>query len=407
MKTLIAILTFMTVTAHAQPLYFKTTLELKKAFEAKPTLKETDPALQLAGVVHAGQRAYDWINALNKVRATQHQKMLSYSDPSTTTSPSMEKPKVYNAELAQGLYNAIQMPADYRAVIEGSGAFPTTLTMSEQDFIALGLKVTLAYDTSVRWIMMQPDLGYYETQKIMDLRGYYFLSNMKDRDVKFANFARLPNDEQQQIHDWVVDLCINNQGFASYSYEACDTEVTQNHANLAAYYAGKIARSQELWASLFQLYDDSIRTDLTWTSADPNTLHYPFLQINDPTIATYFTTNVEDEWRLGSWHLKIEFTSQNAPDLSHLEYQAGVTPHEETNKIVMDQNEPLTEYLTQWTIRHEFGHLLGFKDCYVEYYDARLKAMVNYPIDPTNLMCSRRGHLQQQHFDVLKAAYYK
>jgi hypothetical protein len=72
----------------------------------------------------------------------------------------------------------------------------------------------------------------------------------------------------------------------------------------------------------------------------------------------------------------------------------------------MDENEPLTEYLAQWTIRHEFGHLLGFKDCYVEYYDTGLKAMVNYPLDPTNLMCSRLGHLQPQHLEVLKAAYF-
>ncbi len=56
-------------------------------------------------------------------------------------------------------------------------------------------------------------------------------------------------------------------------------------------------------------------------------------------------------------------------------------------------------------IRHEYGHVLGFPDCYVEFYDSEAKAIINYQIDTTNLMCSRRGKLQEKHFLELQAQH--
>ena len=57
------------------------------------------------------------------------------------------------------------------------------------------------------------------------------------------------------------------------------------------------------------------------------------------------------------------------------------------------------------TLSHEFGHVLGFPDCYVEFYDRDIGAIVSYQLDITNLMCSRRGHLQQRHYDELEITY--
>ena len=59
------------------------------------------------------------------------------------------------------------------------------------------------------------------------------------------------------------------------------------------------------------------------------------------------------------------------------------------------------------TIRHEYGHVLGFPDCYLEFYDTNLNQMVQYQLDITNLMCSRRVHLQQSHYDEMKRVYFR
>jgi hypothetical protein len=73
----------------------------------------------------------------------------------------------------------------------------------------------------------------------------------------------------------------------------------------------------------------------------------------------------------------------------------------------MDANTPLTEWDVQWTIRHEFGHVLGFVDCYLEFYDPSEKAIVTYQLDIDHLMCARSGRMQKSMYDVLKQYYLK
>ena len=76
------------------------------------------------------------------------------------------------------------------------------------------------------------------------------------------------------------------------------------------------------------------------------------------------------------------------------------------NSLTMDANQSLAEYHVRWTIRHEFGHTLGFPDCYVEFYDTSTQEMISYQVDTSNLMCSRRGKLQEKHYNELKRVYY-
>ena len=126
-------------------------------------------------------------------------------------------------------------------------------------------------------------------------------------------------------------------------------------------------------------------------------------------IAVWFKVNVEEEWQSAGFNLLINFVSKNGVAPS-LESVSGVTPHvsgDYWEKITMDPDYSLDDYNTQWTIRHEYGHVLGFPDCYHEFYDEEQEAFVSYQLDVTNLMCSRRGHLQQTHFDEMKKAYFK
>ena len=89
-------------------------------------------------------------------------------------------------------------------------------------------------------------------------------------------------------------------------------------------------------------------------------------------------------------------------------FQPGATPNVNGlggDRITMNANQPLTEYDAQWTIRHEFGHVLGFPDCYVEFYVRERNVIINYQLDTANIMCSRLGHVKTENVTELRRAY--
>ena len=152
------------------------------------------------------------------------------------------------------------------------------------------------------------------------------------------------------------------------------------------------------------------RSDVTWTSADPELLSIPFKNPGRDDVKIWLSTNIEDEWKWEGWQLRLAFQDQGDNNMTHVVFQAGATPHVNAiagSEITMDANRSINEYTARWTIRHEYGHVLGFPDCYLEFYDAASATMISYQLDITNLMCSRRGHLQQSHYDELKRVYYR
>jgi hypothetical protein len=148
---------------------------------------------------------------------------------------------------------------------------------------------------------------------------------------------------------------------------------------------------------------------VSWKGSAPELMDVPFVNPQTNEIANFLKTNVENEWRFDRWRLQVSFGDFNPIYTTHIEFKPGVTPNVNAlagNIITMDANTPLTEYNVQWTIRHEYGHTLGFPDCYLEFYDEEARQIVSYQLDISNIMCSRRGHIQATHFNELKRLYF-
>jgi bacillopeptidase F (M6 metalloprotease family) len=73
----------------------------------------------------------------------------------------------------------------------------------------------------------------------------------------------------------------------------------------------------------------------------------------------------------------------------------------------MDANQSIEEDDSKLVIRHEFGHILGFPDCYHEFYDTELDGFVNYQLDTTDIMCSGTGAMTERMYKELKRVYFK
>jgi hypothetical protein len=102
---------------------------------------------------------------------------------------------------------------------------------------------------------------------------------------------------------------------------------------------------------------------------------------------------VESNWSRGNFSLKLELVKNFNEDV------VVILPTDKAISYVPDSNNRLV-YLSlsndretmKRVIAHEFGHVLGFPDCYIEFFDDSKKELVYYEIlqKNINLMCSLR-----------------
>jgi hypothetical protein len=360
--------------------------------------------LDLTPVLNSGKRLLDWIIFINQGRAAGQK--LSLSSAATQGGIPITAPGESNDTIVLTRFNKLKptLPEWFASVVFKNAAFPEQLPVSDADFILLGRKLNGSYETASRWLLQAPALDAYSRVKTKDVRGFYFLTHTDDIEGKLKNFENLPAAEQEKISGWLVSICYNGLPLESL----CSNQVAQlrqSHGDLLDFYQTYLTSGQNTWDSFFKI--KVVRPEMVWNSANPNIFEVPFQNPQSVRVQNFLAQNIEDEWRWNLWQLKLSFDLQ-AP--VHVEFESGATPHVNEvagNKITMDSNQPLTEYGVQWMIRHEFGHVLGFPDCYVEFYDADKGVMVNYQLDLDNIMCSRHGHIQQRHYDELKRTYYQ
>ncbi len=362
------------------------------------TAEERAQAGSLQDAIKMGERNLAWLSHINSKLPAD--KVLSFSSKATMTGYPIDKPNRYSDKIALARYDLAlkEMPVEmYNVLIKGE-PFTDQPPVELKTYLAWGLKLDKVYQTSARWIMMQPYLPYLTQVRMKDVRGFYFLSIEPDLENKLRNFKTLAADEQKRLEQWLLLLCFNTEAVELTCEKNLKFE--QTGGRIWNFYTKYNPRAKRLFNSFFDI--TSKRTDITWNDS---VLVYPFRDPKNDPVETYLKVNIEDEWKWNGWSLVLKFTPDAA---THVEFVAGTTPHVNGlagSTITMDANAPLTEWDVQWTIRHEFGHSLGFPDCYIEFFEPSSQEIINYQIDTSNLMCSRMGVLQEKHYDELKQAY--
>jgi hypothetical protein len=378
--------------------------ELSKSPE---TIRATQ---EVKDILEMGARNYQWLEMINAQRPEGSK--LSFSNATSTRGIPIDEPDFYNAEIIQKKFESLrqELPPAMNAVLSGSEPVPSTLpAIEETEYLKFGLKVSKLYDLATRWVLMSNQIPYLKVAQAEDIRGYIFLKNLENVEEKLENFETLEPALQQQIREALVRLCLNNADWDEIDRTECVKEVAKAEGSddLLKKYKHDVDAGESLYNSFFEVNTSLNGKNVKWTKANPKIMSFAFLQPTNAAIATYLKSNVEDEWKVPGWNLQIEFQTKKRKNIPQLEFVAGATAHADMNKIIMDENEPISEYSSQWVIRHEFGHLLGFRDCYVEFYDEEAKAIVNYQLDITDIMCSGVGTVKPSHYERLKKAYYK
>ena len=317
----------------------------------------------------------------------------------------MDQVRESNPSLIQNEFIALQaaLPDAMAAIILRNQPLTTQPPVSDEIYLKYARLIDKTYQSASRWLLQEPSLSAYAARAYMDIRGYYFLSKESELGQKLSDWNSLESSIRARLQGWLLGECRNSQK----SLATCTAEFNQcltSEGGPAAFHAKYQVAAKRLFDRFFLI--GNARSDSKW-NAGGNVFTVPFQTPNEVAVRDWLQTNVEDEWRFGDFNLRINFGAGSffSP---RVVFEPGATPHVNGlggNTITMDANRSLDEYSTRWTIRHEFGHVLGSPDCYIEFFDAEREVMVSYQIDITNLMCSRRGKLQQMHVDELKRAY--
>lgn len=379
--------------------------ELSKIYEQEQAKKILikEETRRLDQPVRAGKRNLEWLQFINNNRTDK----ISFSSPATQRGIPMDTPKEYNEAIAYQQYLDVvaQMPAPMKKVIIDGAAFTKDPGVSIEDYKLWGDKIDKAYQIAIRWMMMEPYLGSMAQRRYQDVRGYHFIEKDPARDASLDSIHSMDSAKKSQWTGWLVSVCMNSNRDES----TCNSEIQQaiQSKSAKAFYLRHRSNAQKNWDRFFKL---PVRyPGVEWTPQQPDIARVPFEVQSTTAMRDFLKINLEDEWKWDSWKLKISFNS-SAPAAVQVIWQPGITPHVPglgSGQIYMDSNAPLTEWDVQWTIRHEFGHVLGFPDCYLEYYDRSRGVIVSYQMDVTDLMCSRQGKLKERHFTEMKRVYLR
>lgn len=355
-------------------------------------------------VLAVGKKAVAWLNLVNEKRDPANR--LNLADVNSSNPVPPEKPSVVSTRLILQKFNKRKelTPAAMIPYLFQNQPLTDQLPVEDSVFIETIRSYNSSYQSTIRWLGSQKYLDYYEMNAQYDIRGFYFFQKDSDLIAGLKDFNSLAPDQQKNAIDWLISMC-KNSGFSLSDCKAeVEAAVIQNQAKNI--YDKYLEQSQKTYNEFFDVI--AVRTDLTW-NADQSVITQDFVLPEIQKIAEWLKRNVEIEWQWSGFKLLVNYIEQNnfSP---FIEFEKGVTPHvsgNTWNKITMDPDYSLDDYDTQWTIRHEFGHVLGFPDCYLEFYNRETEEMVYYTIEPENLMCAWGGHLKESHVQQLKKAYAK
>ncbi len=382
--------------------------EYLRLLEANPTYKMVTDAedLELQAFLEFGKRNLEWVDFINQARPLGSK--LSLTSRATQAGNPVSGPRVYNFKVIKDRWSILRalVPETVREIVFNQGPYQARPGLTERELVEWLFQIDQAYQLAARYRMNRPKKHLLAQRISTDVRGYLELRDDPDLDSKLRAWATIGPSKQDYLKRHLLLLCLNS-GRSRFEC-AKKFEAAVLEANVLGFKTAHWKAGEKNYQSFFSLWGS--RTDHTWSVLDEKNMYFPFTHPGSPEVHRFLEDNIEAEWQWDGWRLNLDFLRTSDPQVSRVVFEPGVTPHVNWlfgTVIYLDANAPLTEYDVQWTIRHEFGHLLGFPDCYHEFYDEELEAFVSYQLDVTNLMCSRRGKLKETHFIQLKKFYYR
>ncbi|HXH32732.1 MAG TPA: hypothetical protein VNJ01_18175 [Bacteriovoracaceae bacterium] len=360
---------------------------------------EVDPAITEA--LRNGERLSKWISLLNASRSADA--AIRLTSASTRRGYPIESPFTYSPATIKTETISIlsNLPDEMLRALKSPSELPGSLTIDDATFITHARYLDTNYQRAARYTLLDPNRAYYIGAAKKDIRGYHFLTTRKIGPEQLRDPVIVRGPLAEKISEALLKICLNSGASAS----TCTTKLKEatDQNSLDDFYQAYFLTAQTNWDNFFKI--PFYRGDVRWSG---NVLTVPFNTPSEARFVPYLRDNIQDEFRFSGWKLLLDFGSFDFGP--RLVFKPGVVPHVNAlagNQIIMDANQPIEEYESKWTIRHEFGHVLGLPDCYHEFYDVKTQAYVSYQLDTSDLMCSRAGNMNERIYQELRRVYRK
>jgi hypothetical protein len=249
-----------------------------------------------------------------------------------------------------------------------------------------------------------------EKQK-QDLRPYLrythkcYQFNLKNECDDDALSSIFKNDNKEAEND-LEQMCLSVEKASICLKEIEIKKRSKDLSNLTKKYLEKFTK--ERFESLFLLKADNNRFSCQKVDGIVKISIEVFNNGWEPLEFQSLIDSIESTWKNSSTEIKlIEVTAAHNETLKIVPLANGISH--------VNSNEPRTIYLNRSldlfnlrkAVAHEFGHILGFPDCYIEFFDQKRRELVYYELskENSNLMCSLKtgSKIPDQYFVQLQA----
>ncbi|MEA9358024.1 hypothetical protein SHI21_17460 [Bacteriovorax sp. PP10] len=357
---------------------------------------------QIAMLLAVGKKASKWIEVVNTARPVGQK--LDLSSPGSSGGIPMDNPIKSSTEIIMKSYNDFLAKSSplITDVVTSSQELSVNPPVSDEEFVTTLRTLDRIYSSTIRWAGQREYKAWYINKAIYDIRGFTFLKNTPNLEETLNSYPTLSTEDKAKYYGWLFGLCKNGDFGPADCKVELDKYVGTN--KLFNFYNRFLKYGQSMHDLFFTL--KKTRAEIKW-NADRTILNSPFQTPERTDVQKWLKENIEDEWQGAGFNLVIDY-KKNMSNYPRIEFKEGVTAHVNElggNLITMEAEYPIETKDQKYTIRHEYGHVIGFQDCYLEFYDTSEKSMVYYEVDVNNIMCSRNGKLQATHIEQLQKSY--
>lgn len=254
---------------------------------------------------------------------------------------------------------------------------------------------------------------YLSQKKIYDLRPYLNIvhhcsKKYQSETCDAAEFVNLEPEKERWARDNALDLCrsFSNENTCQYQYKKSKADKTLG--SMIQYYSDRFER--ERFAPLFKLRPTHSKYRCEVDNSDgEKTVMLIKVMGNSFLKETLIDllAHVETVWSSQTFALQFEIVNQYSPEVvTILPSNKGISYVPDNNNRLVYLSTTIDLAIMKHVLAHEFGHVLGFPDCYIEFFDNAKRELVYYEIADknTNIMCSLKNNVrvQDDYFTQLK-----